>query len=55
MPKYAVKIGEIHVTAEVPISPELRAAMLKAVEEAFKEFDANLGAGAEMVFRVEKA
>ena len=53
--RYAVKIGEIHVTAEIPISPELRAAMLKAVVEAFKNFDTNLGAGAHMVFRVEKA
>lgn len=54
MRKYAVKVGEIHVTCEIPISDELRAAMLEAVEAAFKDFDMSLGVDAEMVFRVEK-
>jgi hypothetical protein len=53
--KYAIKIGEIHVSAEIPISPELRKAMLKAVRDAMNGFDGDLGAGAKIEFRIDKA
>ena len=43
MPLYAIKVGEMRVTSDKPIPSELRAAVLKAVREALRGMDGDLG------------
>lgn len=51
---YAVKVGEMHVVSEIPVSEELRKAILQAVHTALKDLDGDLGLGAKLIFRVEE-
>lgn len=54
MPKYAIKIGEMKVTSDKPIPPELRAKMLEAVREALAGMDGELSDGCALEFDVAK-
>jgi hypothetical protein len=54
MPRYAIKVGEMKVSSDKPIPPELRAAILKTVGEALAGMDGDLEHGCKLEFVVEK-